>query len=83
MCNIFDESIGSKKEVGLNKPEPLLISLNAKTPTSPLTITPTFDLVAFLYADILGGIRYLETCTRLDIANFLSYHMHAPSHIHA
>ena len=62
---------------------PLPISLKIKTSSS--TTTPTSDMVAFPYANILGGIRYLVTCTRPDIcfaANFLSRYMQAPSPIH-
>ena len=62
---------------------PLPISLKIKTSSS--TTTPTSDMVAFPYANILGGIRYLVTCTRPDIcfaANFLSRYMQAPSLIH-
>ncbi len=64
---------------------PLPISLKTKTPTSSSTMTPTSDMAAFPYANILGGIRYLVTCTRPDIcfaANFLSRYMQAPSPIH-
>ena len=62
---------------------PLPISLKTKTSTS--SMTQTSDMVAFPYANILGGIRYLVTCTRPDIcfaANFLSRYMQAPSPIH-
>ena len=62
---------------------PLPISL--KTKTSSTTMPTTSDIVAFPYANILGGIRYLVTCTRPDIcfaANFLSRYMQAPSPIH-
>ncbi len=64
---------------------PLPLSLKTKTPPSSSAITPTSDMVAFPYANILGGIRYLVTCTRPDIcfaANYLSRYMQAPSPIH-
>ena len=45
---------------------PLPISLKTIKPTSSLTMTQKSDMVPFSYANILGGIRYLVTCTKPD-----------------
>ncbi|MCO5599391.1 hypothetical protein L7F22_053493 [Adiantum nelumboides] len=59
---------------------PLPTSLKLKQPDS--TLTASTETESFPFANILGGIRYLATCTRPDICfatNLLSRHMKAPS----
>ncbi|MCO5560235.1 hypothetical protein L7F22_013846 [Adiantum nelumboides] len=59
---------------------PLPTSLKLKQPDSTLTVST--ETQSFPFANILGGIRYLVTCTRSDICfatNLLSRYMKAPS----
>ncbi|MCO5568640.1 hypothetical protein L7F22_022339 [Adiantum nelumboides] len=59
---------------------PLPTSLKLKQPDSTLTVST--ETQSFPFANILGGIRYLVTCTRPDICfatNLLSRYMKAPS----
>ncbi|MCO5598059.1 hypothetical protein L7F22_052149 [Adiantum nelumboides] len=59
---------------------PLPTSLKLKQPDS--TLTASIETQSFPFANILGGIRYLVTCTRPDICfatNLLSRYMKAPS----
>ncbi|MCO5609148.1 hypothetical protein L7F22_063370 [Adiantum nelumboides] len=59
---------------------PLPTSLKLKQPDS--TLTASTETQSFPFANILGGIRYLVTCTRPDICfatNLLSRYMKAPS----
>ncbi|MCO5594326.1 hypothetical protein L7F22_048356 [Adiantum nelumboides] len=59
---------------------PLPTSLKLKQPDS--TVTVSIETQSFPFANILGGIRYLVTCTRPDICfatNLLSRYMKAPS----
>ncbi|MCO5547459.1 hypothetical protein L7F22_000909 [Adiantum nelumboides] len=59
---------------------PLPTSLKLKQPDSTLTVST--ETQSFPFANILGGIRYLVTCTRPGICfatNLLSRYMKAPS----
>ncbi|MCO5573182.1 hypothetical protein L7F22_026949 [Adiantum nelumboides] len=59
---------------------PLPTSLKLKQPDS--TLTASTETQSFPFANILGDIRYLITCTRPDICfdtNLLSRYMKAPS----
>ncbi|MCO5603108.1 hypothetical protein L7F22_057253 [Adiantum nelumboides] len=62
---------------------PLPTSLKLKQSESPSALAAAME--PFLYSNILGGVRYLVTCTRSDIcfaANLLSRYMKAPGLIH-
>ncbi|MCO5600647.1 hypothetical protein L7F22_054762 [Adiantum nelumboides] len=66
---------------GVETPLPTALKLQQTDVKSTL---PT-ELATFRYANILGGIRYLVTCTRPDICfatNLLSRYMKDPGSIH-